>query len=274
METDRRTIIKTATAASFLMAGLSVADVGKAGEISSVAPLIAAGLEPLAVYRKMFASADKNEGRYWLFTGPITIDVEGVGPACKVQEETFRALRTEDINRDAFHIYWREAGVLRDFTTGDVVSTIYDPIKGESAPRNGALHTDPSRFTISKSGDNLSVALVYPSAAVLGVTVGAEVTGDRVSLTHTEYKLRPTRKTAQCSTLKIYSSLAELKSGTPSVAAQGFYSIRNMDTGNVVIAGVKQNAKMDEKLNPLAWERTRERYPEFFDGDRIALNWK
>jgi len=108
--------------------------------------------------------------------------------------------------------------------------------------------------------------------------VGASIAGDRVCLVHMEDKTRvvaaggtaPTNTT----TFKIYASLSELKGGAASVAATGFYGVKNRDTGKVFVNGLTFKAGLDEKVNPIAWERIKAAHPAFFKGDRLAPEWK
>ena len=97
-------------------------------------------------------------------------------------------------------------------------------------------------------------------------------------LTHFEDKTRlqasqpppPTNRTV----FKIYASLADLKSGTPSVQAHGFYGVKNRDTGKIFVNGLMRKATLDEKVNPIAWSRLKSAHPTFFSGDRLAPKWE
>jgi hypothetical protein len=272
---DRRELLKAIT-------GVSVAIASLAGDKAAVAvpdtsapftALTAQGLDPLDVYRRMFATADSQTGCYWCFAGALPVDIDEVGTVSFVQEETFRAQKTEDVGVDGFYLDWREAGVFRDIETGEVAKSFYNPDTAKRADL-GHLHHDPARFTVRRNGDGIALTLDTPGITLQGITVAAAIIDDRVSLTQTEYKLnRNIGAKLQCATLKIYSSLAALKGRSPSVAAQGFYSVRIVDTGKTFVSGLMQKAAPDEKINPLAWDRIRGVYPEFFDGDRIQTRW-
>jgi len=273
---DRRDLFKAIT-------GASIAITGVAGERRALAApaspspfacLTGQGLDPLDVYRRMFATSDEKTGCYWCFAGALPVDIDEVGTVSFVQEETFRAQKTENAGKDGFYLDWREAGVFRDIETGEVAKSFFNPGTGKRAEL-GHLHHDPARFTVRRSGDGIAIGLDTPGITVQGVTVAAVIVGDRVSLTQTEYKLnRNIGSKLQCATLKIYSNLAELKERSPSVAAQGFYSVRIVDSGKTFVSGLMQKAAPNEKINPLAWDRIRAIYPEFFDGEHIQTRWE
>jgi hypothetical protein len=272
---DRRDMLKAITGASAAIAGMTGdrRALAAPGSTSPFASLTGQGLDPLDVYRRMFATADGNAGCYWCFAGALPVEIDEVGTVSFVQEETFRAQKTEDAGKDGFYLDWREAGVFRDIETGEVAKSFYNPDTAKRAEL-GHLHHDPARFTVRRNGDGIALMLDTPGITVQGITVAAAIIDDRVSLTQTEYKLnRNIGAKLQCATLKIYSSLAALKGRSPSVAAQGFYSVRIVDTGKTFVSGLMQKAAPDEKINPLAWDRIRAIYPEFFDGDRIQTRW-
>ena len=103
------------------------------------------------------------------------------------------------------------------------------------------------------------------------------IAGDRVCLTHVEDKSRAGANGAPPVVLrtvfKLYASLAELRGSAPSVAASGFYGVRNLGTGQVFVNGLTYKGRMDEQVNPLAWARIKAKEPAFFDGERLAPKW-
>ena len=103
----------------------------------SLAPLLAAGLDPFATYRRMFASTtDGAECARW-FMGALPMQVEGIGPVDYVQEETIRMFRVAVPAPGQLDILWREVGVFRDIVTGEVPNGWFNPVKGGCSRRTG-----------------------------------------------------------------------------------------------------------------------------------------
>jgi hypothetical protein len=255
MNLGRRTLIKVGGAASASVLG-GVKAVAASTD-SSIVPLLAAGLDPMIVYRKMFASTEDGAECCWWYCGSLPFSVDEIGDIAQVQEETLRAHRTENKDANTVHLHWREAGVFRDIETGEIPKPYFNPVTGETEKRGTTLGGGLSQYIITRDGNGLTVQLDQAKTDVHSLTVSATINGDRVSLTHIENKSRSTATGISTlrSTLKIYASLDELKSSSPSVASKGFYCVRNMDTGKVFVAGLSQKATMDEKVNPIAWDR-------------------
>jgi hypothetical protein len=279
MNFDRRTVIKAGGVASAFMVGGIQAVAATPGE-ASVAPLIAAGLDPFTVYRKIFASTENGAECYFLYCGALPFTVDEIGETMAFSEETFRAIKTENDGADMVRLLWREAGVFRDIQTGEIPkSMVPDPITGEDVKHNPTLGGGISQHIVSKSGTGLSITLVSANPGTQStVSVNAEIKGDRVALSHIEMKSRAAPNGGPVSTtravLKAYASLAELKSKAPSVAAKGFYSVFTVTTGKMFVAGVMEKSlTMDAKINPIAWDRVKATNPAFFRDDRISPAW-
>ena len=278
MMISRRSLIKTTSAASALV--LTAAKTTQAAPTeASVTPLIAAGLDPFTVYRKIFASTENAAECYWLYCGALPFDIEEVGDVAAFSEETFRAMKTENTSADMVRILWREAGVFRDIQTGEIPKPlVLNPVTGEDDKHNPTLGGGISQHIVSKSGNGLAITLASANAGTQStVTINATVKGDRVALSHIEMKSRAVNGGPVSTTravLKAYASLAELKSKSPSVAAKGFYSVFNITTGKMFVAGTMQKSlTMDAKINPIAWDRVKTTSPAFFTGDRIGPSW-
>jgi hypothetical protein len=271
MTFDRRALLMAAGGVSTALIGAGQSLAAEA----SVAPLAAAGLDPLMVYRKMYAGLGAGAECCWWYGGTLPFQVEDIGLVEAFQEETLRAHRVEDMGPDKFAIHWREAGVFRDFLTGEVPKTWFDPVTGVQAPHDSTLGGGLADYVVSRSGSGITVELRLPGATVHSVTLDGAVKGDRVSLTQVETKSRMMLGHASNlrTTLKIYASLAELKSGAPSVAAKGYYSVYLPDAQKVFVAGMMQKASVTEKLNPIAWDRVKAASPAFFKGDRVSPDW-
>ena len=274
MPNDRRAMLKAFAGASLASLGLvNQVQASQTAEAPSMEPLLGTGLDPFAVYRQMFASSASGDECCWWFMGALPLIVDDVGPVDTVQEETLRAHRTENVGEDLTHLHWREVGVFRDIATGLIPEKWFNPITGQAVPRLSSLKGGPAHYTVRRSGKGIAVELTLPNSQVQGITVSATINGDRVCLTHIEDKVRamaPNPPTTRRTTFKIYASLAELRGGNPSVSARGFYGVREMRTGSIFVNGLMQKARMDEKVNPLAWTRAEMAYPTFFEGNRIA----
>jgi hypothetical protein len=244
----------------------------------AVASADTAGLDPFSTYGRMFASTREGAECAWWFMGALPLQVEDIGAVDFVQEETIRVHRVEVPGPGQLDILWREVGVFRDITSGAVPTGWYNPIKGALQPQTGQLKGGPSRHLIRKRGDELEIALQVKNTTASRITIDGRVSGDRVCLTHIEEKSRSDKNGAAPSVIrtvfKIYASLADLRGTDAAVNASGFYGVRNRTTGNVFVNGLMQKAQLDEKVNPLAWERAQARYPEFFQGDRLAPSWQ
>jgi hypothetical protein len=270
MNGTRRTLVM---AAGGLMAGLMDA---QAGETPSLAALTAAGLDPLTVYRQMFASTADRATCCWWYFGTMARDIPDVGRVATAQVETLMVYRTEAIDADGFHMPWREVGVFRDIASGAPATQWFDPVTATTEPRRPAFEDGPGRYTIRRSGQGLALALDQAHATIHGVAVGAAIAGDRLCLTQTEDKARALVSTAPATvrtTLKIYASLAAIRSGAADVAAAGFYSVKARDSGALFVSGLMQKAAPDAKISPVGWERMKAAYPDFFRDDRVAPRW-
>ena len=254
---------------------VAAADTGAA---PSVRELLAAGLDPFSTYGRMFASTSEGAECAWWLMGALPLQVDDIGAVDFVQEETIRIHRVEVPGPGQLNILWRDVGVFRDITSGAIPTEWYNPIKGAVQPQSAQLKGGPSRHLIRKQGEGLEVAMQVKNTTASRITVDGRVLGDRVCLTHIEEKSRTGNAAAAPSVIrtvfKIYTSLADLKGPDTSVSASGFYGVRNLATGNVFVNGLMRKAKLDEQVNPLAWERAKARFPEFFAGDRLAPSWQ
>ncbi len=245
---------------------------------ASTAPLLEAGLDPFTVYRQMFASTANHAESCWWYFGALPFHVEDVGEVTAFQEETARAHLTEDVGPDTLRLHWQEAGVFREFTTGEIPKGWWNPITGVEEPHLSVLNGAPAQYVLTRHGPGISVSLIADGIDVHSLTVAGAVKGDRVSLTQVETKSRVMGPTGVApvtlrTVLKIYSSLAELKSGGPSVGSKGFYAVDIPARNSTFVSGMMQKTAMDEKLNPIAWSRVKAASPSFFKGERVAPNW-
>jgi hypothetical protein len=272
MITNRRRLFQGGLGLSAGLIGLST--FARAADSSSLAPLKAAGLDPLDTYIRMFASKTTGEEVAWWFMGAIPLVDEQIGEIPTYQEETVRIHRTDANN--AFS--WTEAGVFREIVTGEVPTTGFDPASGKTSEHGSVLAGKGMTATVTatKDGDGLKVVTNIPGQTFLSTTVDAKIEGDRVCLTHIEEKGRPNAQgqlNPNRVVFKIYASLADLKGKAPNVKASGYYGVRNVNTKKVGVNGLMHKAAMNEKVNPIAWDRIKKHHPTFITGDRFTPTW-
>jgi len=243
---------------------------------ADLSALKTADLDPFETYIKMLASMTQGAEVCWWFMGALPREIEGIGPVDLTQEETIRVHRTEVIGPGQISFQWKQAGVFREVATGEVPQSLYDPANGATTPQNSTLKSGISKVVVRKTADGLTVANEAQGSVSGQITIDAQIAADRVCLTHTEDKTRetPNGPSTNRTVFKVYASLAELKGATPSVAARGYYGVRNLGSGKVFVNGLMVKAAMDEKLNPIAWERIKAAIPAFFKGDRVAPSWE
>jgi hypothetical protein len=279
MSIDRRRLFRGALGLSAASIGLRSLGPVSAAEPTGLAPLRTSGLDPLEVYLRMFASLAPGGQCAWWFMGALPRDVDDVGPVASIQEETVRVHRTLHVAPDRVDFIWKEAGVFRDIVTGENPPARFDPATGVTTPADNLLGGDgpPARVSVRRSGDGLAIDLDIAGNTAANIRVGATIDGDRVCLTHLEDKTRANPKGGMAPTnttsFKIYASLRELRSRAPAVAASGYYAVKNRDTGRIFVNGLMHKAALDEKLNPIAWDRIRRAHPAFFKGDRLGPDW-
>ncbi len=279
MSVDRRGLFRGAlglSAAAFTLPAVASA---QATQAFSLAPLRALGLDPLAVYIRMFASMARGAECAWWFMGALPRDVPDVGPVDVIQEETVRVHRTARVTADRVDFQWKEVGVFRDIVTGENPPRRFDPVTGTSTPGATLLGggADAARIAVERAGDGLAVRMDIAGNQPGNVRIGATIEGNRVCLTHLEDKTRANPKGGMAPTnttsFKIYANLSDLQGTAPSVAATGFYGVRNRDTGKVFVNGLMHKAAPDDRVNPIAWSRIKAAFPAFFDGERLAPDW-
>ena len=276
MITNRRRLFQGGLGLSAGLIGLSA--FARAADSSSLAPLKAAGLDPLDTYIRMFASKTKGEEVAWWFMGGIPIEIETVGPLDTFQEETVRIHRTDSVSATEASFSWTEAGVFRDVVSGEVPTTGFNPATGETKPHGSTLAGQGmiATVTVKKAGDGLSVITDIPGTKFEPTLIDAQIDGDRVCLTHVEIKGRPNAEgkvNPNRTAFKIWASLAELKTKAPNVKASGYYGVRNVATGKIGVNGLMHKAAMNEKVNPIAFERLKKHHPTFVTGDRFTPTW-
>lgn len=246
-------------------------------------------------YRKTFASLDPDELVVWWYCGFVVSRREGTGEIPLTQAETIMVYRTRDLDAETFAIDWTEVGAFRDLVTGERMEGWFNPFDGTLAPHPKSFVDGPATFTVrrvNKDGD-IDIELVQHNARIDGVTLAASVNATTLGLVQTETKTRTFHRpdgtlppldgpeaTHIDTVLSIWSSLADVRDATcRNAPSRGFYTSGSKGgegTGSwasTSVRGVMQKARVDERVNPIAWERLQRFYPDFFSGDRIDPDW-
>lgn len=246
-------------------------------------------MHPYDRYRKMFASFD-DERVVWWYCGGVVAPREGVGAVPHVQAETIMVYRTRTVADDCCTIDWTEVGYFRDITTGEVLDGWFNPFTQQTEPYPKTFVDGPATFTIRRVGEGADVQLVQHKALVEGVELAWSSGEASVGLVQTETKKRAFHRpdgsqpavdspeaTRIQTVLSIWSPRAAVEdAAVRNAPARGFYRSGSTAGGGggwaaTVVTGQMCKARPDEHVNPIAWQRLRERFPAFFsaDGSRV-----
>jgi len=242
-------------------------------------------------YRKMFATLD-DELVVWWYCGGVVSHREGVGAVPHVQAETLMVYRTRDVSAECFTIDWTEVGYFRDITTGELLQGWFNPFSQRTEPYPRSFVDGPATFTVQRAGDGVDVQLVQHNARIDGVQVAASLNEHSVGLVQTETKTRTFHRpdgslppldspeATQIETvLSIWSPRAAVNdTQVRNAAGHGFYRSGSRGAGAggswaaTVVSGTMCKGGVDERVNPQAWQRLLQLYPDFFsaDGQRVA----
>ena len=242
-------------------------------------PAELSGLDLYTVYRKMFSSTANDAKCCWWYFGTSKANVPDIGLVPTTQVETCMVYKTEDLGPASVNVYWKEVGAFRDIATGELPGPWLNPETGKQEPRRVSFEDGPAHYTISRREGGLHIDLDQAHAKVQSVTARFTVANGRVCITQTEDKVREVdtpQPNPIRTVLKIYASLDELKQpGKTTVKSSGFYTAGSTQPDKLwwSVNGLMQKAAVDEKLNPIGWERMRKAYPAFFRGDRVDPSW-
>ena len=240
-------------------------------------------------YRKTFASRDPTQRVVWWYCGFVVSRREGVGEIPLTQAETIMVYRTRDVDAETFTIDWTEVGVFRDIVTGTVMDGWFNPFDGVVAPHPRSFVDGPATFTVRRHGDGIDIHLVQHNARIDGVELAVSRNARSLGLVQTETKSRTFHRpdgslppldgpeaTHIDTVLSIWSPLDAVDDpAIDNAPAHGFYtsgSKGGAGTGSwasTSVRGVMRKATVDERVNPVAWERLEEIYPDFFRDGRI-----
>jgi hypothetical protein len=251
-------------------------------------------MDLFTTYRKMFATL-ADEPVVWWYCGGVTAPREGVGLVPHVQAETIMVYRTRDVGTDTFTIDWTEVGYFRDIATGEPLEGWFNPFTQRTEPYPKTFVDGPATFTVrrvaegDREGEGVDIRLVQSGAHIEGVRLEHAVGGVSVGLVQTESKRRtfhrpdgtlPPLDSPEATQIETVLSIWSPRAGVDDAAvhnapAAGFYrsGSKNGSTGgwaSTVVTGVMRKARPDERVNPQAWARLQAKFPDFFDGERIA----
>jgi hypothetical protein len=248
-----------------------------------------AAMDLFTAYRKMFASFDDKPVVWW-YCGGVTAHREGVGMVPIVQAETLMVYRTRELDIDTFTIDWTEVGYFRDITTGQAIEGWFNPYSQQHGPYPQQFVDGPATFTVKRCGQDIQVGLVQHNAQIDSVAVAATWAAASLGLVQTETKTRTFHRAdgtlpplnspeaTQIETvLSIWSPLAAVNDlSVLNAPGRGFYRSGSRGAGaggswaGTAVTGTMHKARPDERVNPQAWDRLQQRFPDFFSGSRIA----
>jgi len=232
----------------------------------------------------------------WWYLGETLCELEGRPTMPTLQAETVMVYRTETLDADTFRIHWWEIGYFRDPITGNVVDQWHNPITGHTASAPKWFEEGPAHYTVKRVAEGIEVDLVQPQAIVKSVVPAIHPAFGQVHLLQTERKARSfpqpdgsipapdSDQAAQAVTqLSVYASQSDLDADLPWVNCTGSYSFELATLpawlgfgelrGRSITYGRMQKAKINEPLNPIAWERLQALLPACFDQGRIVPKW-
>jgi hypothetical protein len=264
-----------------------------AGRATGATPLTGEPGALLNAHRKMFASLEEEDVCCW-YLGTMFIRPDGLPEIPVLHSTTIMVYRTDNRVSAGYRMRWTEVGCFRDAVTGGPAGTWLNPLTGETAPTPRTFRDGPGEYLVRADGETLAVDLNQTGAIVDGVDVSLTQDGSRTFLNQTERKRRQlsTGTTvadadlpSAVTTLSLWADSAEIAdparpsahaSGTYSFESEGLPGFGGLDgiKGTTIIRGVIKKAATDEVVNPAAWERLKSTYPDFFDANGVAPQWK
>lgn len=249
----------------------------------------------LDLYRRTFYTAEDGDCAWW-YLGTTMAEVPGQHVLPVMQAETVMVYRSETLSDDSFRVHWWEIGYFRDPVTGEIASSWRNPLTGIEATPPRGFEEGPCHYDVHRAEQGVRLELVQPHAVVLGVAAVLSHSHGQCHIAQTERKARgypsadgslpdPTSTgAAQATTiLSVHASQADLASGAAWVPGSGEYSFEltmlppwmgfGALQGKATTYGRMHKARVNEPLNPLAWQRLKAVYPQHFNGDRITPVW-
>ncbi|WP_428149687.1 hypothetical protein [Brevundimonas sp.] len=251
------------------------------------------GFDPLSAYRTMFGTARDGVAAYWYF-GTAFVEIEGFPVTPAIQAETLMVYKTTTLSPDAFRMDWWEIGYMRDIATGEISKSWVNPITGAVRTSPQKFEEGPAHFLIQRDGDGLKLELEQAHARIDRVDVVFTEEDGRILLTQTERKTRgfplpdgtmvgPDHPDASAAvtTLSIISSRPDLASDSAPGSGAYDFVLQKLPSwmgfgdrkGTLLTRGAMVKAEMNHALNPIAWQRLKDLFPECFDGDVVLPKW-
>jgi hypothetical protein len=254
------------------------------------------GVDLFRVYRRFFGTPQDGEVAWW-YLGTTMVDVVPFTLLPIIQAETLMVYRTETVDRDTYKIHWREVGYFRDPASGKVADQWVNPITGATIIPPRMFEEGPACFTVTRTGEGVAISLVQANASAPRVELTGGTHNGRVFLKQIERKVRgfpnpdgslpppgSDRTTEAVSTLTPYADIAAVDADHEDWRGfQGAYSFElpllppwmgfGDRTGRTLVRGLMQKARIDERFNPVAWDRLAEVFPHYFSTGAIRFKW-
>ncbi len=247
----------------------------------------------LDIYRRMFSMPKDGLAAYW-YLGAMSVAVEPYPVIPVLQVETLMIYKTTTLSPVQFRMDWWEIGVMRDPVTGEIPQVWTNPITGAKISPPKSFEEGPASFTVTQVGNGLKVDLVQAHAQILGVEVQIEHVQDRVFMRQTERKIRGFPRPdgslpnpGEPGSVQAQTQLAVWADATALEAddypfSSGAYEFKlgvpdwmgfGDRPGVCLTRGVMTKAAMNETLNPTAWVRLQQIFPQRFEGDEVRPVW-
>ncbi len=242
-------------------------------------------------YKRAVAST-RDEIICWWYFGTISAHLDDGTEVPCTGCQTLMAFKVHHLSPTSMRIDWLETCLLRDLQRGQLNQAWFNPLTGLSSPLASTFYDGPVTYFITKNGDAIDFTIEQAGATILSSSISATVADGRIVFTQREEKKRSfAQQSADAQAepgvhlqteLIFAADLAQASDpATVSAACSGFYSaaVEGMISawmdfgarkGNSSVKGVTQKARADEALDPVAWAIFQERFPDFFDGDRVS----
>ena len=242
-------------------------------------------------YKRTVASTEDGIICWWYF-GVIAAHLDdGMEIPC-TGCQTLMAFKVEHLSPTQLRIDWLETCLLRDLERGELNDNFVNPITGRTSPLASTFYDGPVTYIVTKNGAGVDLEIRQHEAEILSTSVTATVADGRIVFKQLEEKVRafnqqstgaPKVKGAHLQTQLLFT--ADLASATDpatvSAASSGYYlaAVTGMISkwmdfgdrkGNSTVKGVMHKAAADEIVDPKAWAIFQQKFPDFFDGERVS----
>lgn len=251
-------------------------------------------------YRKLFTSTRDEDVAWWYF-GQVYLQLPGRPEQAVVQAETIMLYRTKTLAENSCAIKWWEIGYFRDPVTGEIIDEWLNPVTGRTVKAPRSFEEGPATYTITATDTGVDVTLVQHAAKVVRLAVTLEEQDGMFRIDQEEVKRRgfplpdgtlPDPDSIDAApartVLTMYGSRADLDDAAQvAPAGKGAYTFElatppgwlgldaaTADGGKAIVRGTMIKAAADAILNPIAWQRFKQIFPNRFDGDVIKPVWE